>query len=59
MSNEKDTGVHRAVAAGRIEFKGRKAVWQWSQDANHSTSILVKSLDNLEIELEKTQRTPT
>lgn len=58
MSDKKFTSVHREDAAGRIEFKGGKAIWQWSQDANDSTSILIKSLDNPEIELEKTQRTP-
>ena len=58
MSDKKYTSVHREDAAGRIEFKSGKAVWQWSQDANDSTSILIKSLDNPEIELEKTQRTP-
>lgn len=58
MSDRKYTSIHRKDAAGRIEFKGGKAVWQWSQDANDSTSILIKSLDNPEIELEKTQRAP-
>ena len=58
MSDKKYTSIHREDAAGRIEFKGGKAVWEWSQDANDSTSILIKSLDNPELELEKTQRTP-
>lgn len=57
MSDKKYTSIHRDDAAGRIDFQGGKAVWQWSQDANDSTSILIKSLDNPELELEKTQRT--
>lgn len=58
MSDKKYTSIHREDAAGRIEFSGGKAVWQWSQATNDSTSILIKSLDNPELELEKTQRTP-
>ena len=58
MSDRKYTSIHRKDAAGRIEFKGGKAVWQWLQDANDSTSILIESPDNPEIEREKTQRTP-
>ena len=58
MSDKKYTSIHREDAAGRIDFKGGKAVWEWSQEANDSTSILIKSLDNPELELEKTQRTP-
>jgi len=58
MSDKKYTSIHREDAAGRIEFSGGKAVWQWSQASNDSTSILIKSLDNPELELEKTQRTP-
>ena len=58
MSDKKYTSIHREDAAGRIEFKGGKTVWQWSQDSNDSTSILIKSLDNPELALEKTQRTP-
>jgi len=59
MSDKKYTSIHRENAAGRIEFSGGKAVWQWSQASNDSTSILIKSLDNPELELEKTQRTPS
>jgi hypothetical protein len=58
MSDKKYASIHRNDAAGRVEFKGGKAVWQWSQGANDSTSILIRSLDNPELELEKTQRTP-
>ena len=58
MSDKKYTSIHREDAAGRIEFSSGKAVWQWSQASNDSTSILLKSLDNPELELEKTQRTP-
>lgn len=58
MSDKKYSSIKHENAAGRVEFDGGKAVWQWDQDANDSTSILIKSLDNPEIELEATQRTP-
>jgi hypothetical protein len=58
MSDKKYTSIRREDAVGRVEFKGGKAVWEWSQDANDSTSILIKSLDNPELALEKTQRAP-
>ena len=58
MSDKKYSSIKHENAAGRVEFNGGKAVWQWDQDANDSTSILIKSLDNPEIELEATQRTP-
>lgn len=58
MSDKKYTSIKHDKAAGRVEFKGGKAVWQWSKDQNESTSILLKSLENPDLELEKTQRTP-
>lgn len=58
MSDKKYTSIKHDNAAGRVEFKGGKAVWQWAQEQNDSTSILLKSLDNPELELEKTRRTP-
>ena len=58
MSDKKYTSIQRENAAGRVDFKGGKAVWEWSQDQNDSTSILIKMLDNPELELEVTQRTP-
>ena len=58
MSDKKYSSIKHESAAGRVEFNGGKAVWQWAQDANDSTSILIKSLDNPDLELEVTQRTP-
>ena len=58
MSDKKYSSIKEENAAGRVEFSGGKAVWQWDQDANDSTSILIKSLDNPELELEVTRRTP-
>ena len=58
MAEKKYTSINHADAAGRVEFTDGKAVWQWAQDSNDSTSILVKYLDNPELELEKTQRAP-
>lgn len=58
MAEKKYTSIQHENAAGRVEFKGGKAVWQWAQDQNDSTSILIKSLDNPELELEKTQKAP-
>ena len=58
MSDKKYTSINRDKAAGRVEFQGGKSVWHWSQDQNESTSILLKSLENPDLELEKTQRTP-
>jgi len=58
MSDKKYTSIQHDNAAGRVEFKGGKAVWEWARPENDSTSILIKSLDNPELELEKTQRTP-
>jgi hypothetical protein len=58
MSDKKYTSIQHENAAGRVEFKGGKAVWEWSQDSSGSTSILLKSLDNPELALEKTQKTP-
>jgi len=58
MAEKKYTSINDANAAGRVEFTGGKAVWQWAQDLNDSTSILVKCLDNPELELEKTQQAP-
>ncbi len=58
MSDKKFSSIQHENAAGRVEFNGGKAVWQWAQDANDSTSILIKSLDNPDLQLEVTQRTP-
>lgn len=58
MSDKKYSSIKHENAAGRVEFNGGKAVWQWDQDANDSTSILIKSLDNPDLELEVTRRTP-
>jgi len=58
MSDKKYSSIKHENAAGRVEFDGGKAVWQWDQDPNDSTSILIKSLDNPELELEVTRRTP-
>ena len=58
MSDKKYSGIKHENAAGRVEFNGGKAVWQWDQDANDSTSILIKSLDNPDLQLEVTRRTP-
>ena len=58
MSDKKYSSIKHENAAGRVEFSGGKTVWQWDQDANDSTSILIKSLDNPELELEVTRRTP-
>ena len=58
MSDKKYSSIKHENAAGRVEFKGGKAVWEWDQDANDSTSILIKSLDNADLQLEVTQRTP-
>ena len=58
MSDKKYSSIKHENAAGRVEFSGGKAVWQWDQDANDSTSILIKSLDNPDLELEVTRRTP-
>lgn len=58
MSDKKYSSIKHENAAGRVEFNGGKAVWHWDQDANDSTSILIKSLDNPELQLEATQRTP-
>jgi hypothetical protein len=57
MSDKKYTSIKHQNAAGRVDFNGGKAVWHWTQDQNDSTSILIKSLDNPELELEKTQKT--
>lgn len=57
-TDKKYTSIKRDEAAGRVEFKGGKAVWEWAQHENDSTSILLKSLENPELELEKTQNTP-
>ena len=58
MSDKKYSSIKHENAAGRVDFDGGKAVWQWDQDANDSTSILIKSLDNPELQLEATRRTP-
>ena len=58
MSDKKYSSIKHENAAGRVEFDGGKAVWQWDQDANDSTSILIKSLDNPDLQLEVTRRTP-
>ena len=58
MSDKEYSSIKHENAAGRVEFDGGKAVWQWDQDANDSTSILIKSVDNPDLELEVTQRTP-
>ncbi|NIW23684.1 MAG: hypothetical protein GWN29_03515 [Gammaproteobacteria bacterium] len=58
MSDKKYSSIKHETAAGRVEFKSGKAVWQWDQDANDSTSILIKSLDNPDLQLEVTRRTP-
>ena len=58
MSDKKYSSIKHENSAGRVDFKSGKAVWQWDQDANDSTSILIKSLDNPEIELEATRKTP-
>jgi hypothetical protein len=57
-TDKKYTSIKRDEAAGRVEFKGGKAVWEWADRENDSTSILLKSLENPELELEKTQNTP-
>jgi len=57
-TDKKYTSIKRDEAAGRVEFKGGKAVWEWAEHENDSTSILLKSLENPELELEKTQNTP-
>ena len=56
--DDKYTSINRDKAAGRVEFKGGKAVWEWADHENDSTSILLKSLENPDLELEKTQNTP-
>ena len=58
MSEKKYTSIKHDNAAGRVEFQGGKAVWHWAENSNDSTSILIKSLENPELELEATQRTP-
>lgn len=58
MSEKKYTSVNHENAAGRVDFKSGKAVWEWDQETNDSTSILIKSLDNPDLELEITRRTP-
>lgn len=58
MSDKKYTSIKHENAAGRVDFDGGKAVWQWAQDGNDSTSILLKSLENPDLALEKTQKTP-
>jgi hypothetical protein len=57
-TDKKYTSIKRDEAAGRVEFRGGKAVWEWADRENDSTSILLKSLENPELELEKTQNTP-
>lgn len=58
MSDKKYTTIKHDKAAGRVEFQGGKAIWHWAEDSNDSTSVLIKSLENPELELEVTQRTP-
>ena len=59
MSDKKYTSINRDKSAGRVEFQDGKTVWHWSQEEqNESTSMLLKSLENPDLELEKTQRTP-
>jgi len=58
MTDKKYTSIKHENAAGRVEFDGGKAVWQWAQSQNDSTSILIKSLDNPQLALERTQKTP-
>jgi len=58
MSDKKYTNIKHDDAAGSVEFSDGKAVWQWNQDANDSTSVLIKSLDNPDLALEATRRTP-
>jgi hypothetical protein len=44
---------------GRIEVDGRgRNVWRWTRDANDSTSVVLKRLDNAELALEPTQKVP-
>ncbi|HSG64650.1 MAG TPA: hypothetical protein VLD39_06605 [Gammaproteobacteria bacterium] len=56
--DKKYTSIEHDEAAGRVEFKGGKAVWQWADHEGDSTSILLKSLENPDLELEKTHNTP-
>ena len=58
MSDKKYSSIQHDNAAGHVEFDGGKAVWQWDKNQNDSTSILIKSLDNPELALEQTQKTP-
>jgi hypothetical protein len=56
MSDKKYTSINREKAAGRVEFRSGKAVWQWAGEQGESTSILLKRLENPELELERTRR---
>ncbi|NNC65536.1 MAG: hypothetical protein HKN84_12180 [Gammaproteobacteria bacterium] len=49
MSDKKYSSIKHENAAGRVEFKGGKAVWEWDRDADDSTSLLIKSLDNADL----------
>jgi hypothetical protein len=56
MSEKKYTSIKHDAAAGRVEFQSGKAIWQWSGEQGESTSILLKRLDNPELELERTRK---
>ena len=52
-------GTTRDSAAGRIEHEGGRNVWRWKKTSpNDSTSVLLKQLDNDELQLEPTARVP-
>ena len=58
MTDEKYTRMQHDNAMGRVEFDCGKAVWQWAQGQNDSTSILIESLDKPELALERNQKAP-
>lgn len=44
---------------GRVEVDSRgHNVWRWTRDANDSTSVVLKRLDNENLALEPTQKVP-
>lgn len=44
---------------GRVEVDSRgHNVWRWTREANDSTSVVLKRLDNKELALEPTQKVP-
>jgi hypothetical protein len=46
-------------APGKIEVDSRgRNVWRWTREANDSTSVVLKRLDNADLKLEPTQKIP-